>query len=271
MQSVVISYNKKNITPSIYVQSTDYSSTSSGVLYERFAYTAPSSDNSTTSNQKIMQFRLSPSSSYNYFSLNAIACYMKIQHKTITSNGTYYPTDNMTVLKKIIVNVPGATINNYNYGTITRNGSYTIPSGYTGLGSFNVNTNVPVVLMRAYYSNGSYDDATRLNFQDLTNGTYSIVYYSVFVSIRIVENKTIINIVCNNRSTDYNNYGVSGLVSGDIAKYCYILFNANNIPNKICFYGYNEQYITGTVLSDVKLNLLYDYNILLDYDIWSNY
>lgn len=50
------------------------------------------------------------------------------------------------------VNVPQQTINNYSQPTITTNGTYTIPSGYTGFNNFTVNVPPTIVLDSLNYT-----------------------------------------------------------------------------------------------------------------------
>lgn len=245
MSSVKISYAKKNISPSIYAQSTNYNTTESGVYYSRIAYTAPSSDNSTTSSQKVMEIRLSPTSTYNYFALNSINCYMKIQHKTITSNGTYYPYDNMTAIKKIIVNVP--TANNTTL-TITTNGTYTPDSPYTGFSS--VTVNVPSKLDLKYismtYSVGSELNNCGVNLLYLSyNGTYISIPSTSNRTSRTDAYYSAVN-VFNYQYNVWYFYVAKIQYNTNEYKYligCGVSYNGNMVFPKFYNYSYSARYL----------------------------
>lgn len=193
MSNVIITYRKINVTSYIYVQDTDYSSTENGVIYYRDGYTPPSNDNITTSAQRIMYIRAAPDANNNFFAMNTINCYMRIQHKTITSNGTYYPYNNNTVIKKIVVNVP--TINNTTK-TITSNGTYTPDSPYTGFSSVVVNVT------------GTVNNTTK----DITsNGTYTpdspyTGFSSVTVNVPSKKNIIFLNIVYTSVNGGYHSF-----------------------------------------------------------------
>jgi hypothetical protein len=63
------------------------------------------------------------------------------------------------VLGKFNVNVPQTTINNYTQPTITTNGTYTIPNGYTGFNNFTVSVTdyvFPTVTFNTISTNGTY-------------------------------------------------------------------------------------------------------------------
>lgn len=83
-------------------------SSSSYYTYTVPSYTLPSNDNSYTSSQELGRFTIKQQSTYCGFYTTYING--RIQYKTITENGTYYPYDNNTLLKKVVVNVPSNVV-----------------------------------------------------------------------------------------------------------------------------------------------------------------
>lgn len=139
MNVVRLYYEKAALFNAVHISSSDsVISFDSGVYVKVYSYVAPDNDNSTTDLQRIEEIAISENGNGNVIGFGVIYVRAKIQYITIESNGTYYPTDDNTVIKKIVVNVPTTTIRNYNYGTIESNGQYSIPSGYTGISSFTV-------------------------------------------------------------------------------------------------------------------------------------
>lgn len=67
----------------------------------------PVDDNSVTNTQEL--FYGFPSDNSNIIGINSFTLKGKIENKTITENGTYYPSDSSTIIKKITVNVPEPT------------------------------------------------------------------------------------------------------------------------------------------------------------------
>jgi len=67
----------------------------------------PVDDNSVTNTQEL--FYGFPSDNSNIIGINGFTLKGKIENKTITENGTYYPSDSSTIIKKITVNVPEST------------------------------------------------------------------------------------------------------------------------------------------------------------------
>ena len=66
----------------------------------------------------------------------------KLEEKTITENGTYYPSTGMNGFSKVVVDVPQPqpVLDDI---TITENGTYTPPSGTDGYNEINVNVPQP--------------------------------------------------------------------------------------------------------------------------------
>lgn len=247
MGSVVINYRKRNTDQYIYISNTASSSTSGGVNVAKFKYRLPNDDNSTTSGHIVTQIRLDPDSSYNYFALNTIFCYMRVQHITITTNGTYYPTDDTTVIKKIVVNVPTQTINNYDYGTIITNGQYTIPSGYTGISNLNINVqpNKSIYVMKfvCNYQDGSGMYTRYIFMRSFSSSFYgpsSISYNRVVVQLIPGDNGIIFYNTSNLGSTSMDNPlpvgGLNGYYYYTVSS-VYSNMNSNNYKYKISFFS----------------------------------
>ena len=75
----------------------------------------------------------------------------------VTENGVYTADTGYTGLGTVNVNVPtGTTINNQNI-TVTENGTYTADVGYTGLGTVEVQVPNPSTGILSIVKNGSYD------------------------------------------------------------------------------------------------------------------
>lgn len=266
MKQVVLSYNKRNLNAPVRIKSESSSSSSSGFYFEYIAYQPPSTNNGTFANQCVMKARLLPSSGYNYFSLNEIGYYVTIQHKTITSNGTYTPYDDNTVIKKIVVNVPTQTINNYNYGTITENGWYLIPSGYTGISNFTVSVTIPNIYMdRMHISYGvNSTDVYKDSFYNLySNNYYTIPAKGILVEISVAnDNITTIRFYCN-----FNSSSASINIGSQLGpKRKGYLIDLGTRPGLIWFYGSQPtSYITGT--SFIRDSGFFDFTIKVMYDI----
>ena len=96
----------------------------------------PSQGNYTS----LQSYRFDPDTGYRGFS--SFTLNLKKQWLNLTSNGTYTPYDNSTIITKITVNVPTNTTTK----TITSNGTYNASSdGYDGYSSVTVNVPLPVV------------------------------------------------------------------------------------------------------------------------------
>ena len=81
------------------------------------------------------------------------------QDITVTENGVYTADTGYTGLGTVNVNVPtGTTINNQNI-TVTENGTYTADAGYTGLGTVEVQVPNPSTGILSIVENGSYNVA----------------------------------------------------------------------------------------------------------------
>lgn len=119
------------------------------INYSTLTYNNPSSDDNTTSLQVAS---INPSNNYN--AMNRCDLVAKIQYKTITSNGTYYPYDSNTILKKVVVNVP---VNTLTQKWITSNGTYQATNdGYNGYSVVSVNVSQNLLQEKTVTSNGTY-------------------------------------------------------------------------------------------------------------------
>lgn len=128
----------------------------------------------------------------------------------IVSNGYYkFNGDNLVQGTSqdynIYVNTP--VVNNYTYSTITSNGSYVIPSGYTGLNGIDVN--VPTTTQSIKLTGYSFKTMGPKYFNDI-NGPYHDG--SSYLTIPL-ESKTstynylcVFQILCNANSTFINTY-----------------------------------------------------------------
>lgn len=87
--------------------------------------------------------------------------------KNITANGTYNASaDDADGYSSVNVNVQP---NLYNPGTITENGTYTVPAGYDGFASFTVNVQPPAYnCIRVFTHSTGGSDAS----MDIQEGTY---------------------------------------------------------------------------------------------------
>lgn len=90
--------------------------------------------------------------------------------KNIVANGTYNAVDdNATGYSSVNVNVPAPAPNLYDPGTITQNGTYTVPAGYDGFTSFTVAIEPPTYdCVRVWTQSTGGSDAS-VNIQE---GTY---------------------------------------------------------------------------------------------------
>jgi hypothetical protein len=72
------------------------------------------------------------------------------------------------------INVPQTAVNNYTQSTITTNGTYTIPNGYTGFNDFTVNVNnqKSISINDFYYKYGNQSSYTN-NIPNPPTGSYS--------------------------------------------------------------------------------------------------
>lgn len=93
-----------NITFNVICTSTSDSYSSTYYDYNYYGYSAPSNDDSYTSLQNLFDFYIKSNSVYS--GINKATLRGRVQYKTITSNGTYYPYNTSTFIKKIVVNVP---------------------------------------------------------------------------------------------------------------------------------------------------------------------
>jgi len=134
--------------------------------YDRF--NQPSNDNTTTSTQS----KTYNASSYLWDGFSSFQYRTRIQYKTITSNGTYYPTDDNTAIRKVVVNVsPSLTTK-----TITSNGTYSASNdGYQGYSSVTV-SGIPTIknIWKVIMGTSSV-------FQSFSDGT-SVTSSGVYIS-----------------------------------------------------------------------------------------
>lgn len=236
MQSVVVSYNKKDIQPLIYAQSTNNSGTQNGVYFDRIAFTPPSNDNSTTGAQNIMAIGIVPN--YGLFALNNIICKMRIQHITITSNGDYYPYNNNTVIKKIVVDVP--TVNNTTEN-ITNNGTYTPASPYTGYSS--VTVNVPSNVnntTQTITTNGTYTPASPYTGFSSVTVNVNNKRYARYISINYIDNYSTTLYRVGYRLSDIYNQGIQvtipSIYSGNGTVDEYYLYSVTSSEYRIDYF-----------------------------------
>lgn len=77
-----------------------------------------------------------------YCGFNEVRILGKIEYLNINENGTYYPSDFSSIIRKVVVNTPvinNEDVNINNNNVITSNGIYSRSSGYTGWNDFVVN------------------------------------------------------------------------------------------------------------------------------------
>ena len=110
LSSVRVRYRKINGSFDVEVRDTSYGPAMLGTYFTReyFAYTPPPDDNSVTAAQPVMRWKINPDLNpiYHYIGINSVTLNQQIQYKTITRNGTFYPANNYSLIKKIVVNVP---------------------------------------------------------------------------------------------------------------------------------------------------------------------
>lgn len=103
--------------------------------------------------------------------------------KNIVANGTYNAVDdNATGYSTVNVNVPAPAPNLYDPGTITQNGTYTVPTGYDGFTSFEVNVQPPAYDCVRVWTQSTGGSNASVNIQE---GTYS---NGIFTPIGTVQN-----------------------------------------------------------------------------------
>lgn len=232
-----------NVTPNV-------TTASSTVSFETFSQ--PSNNNQTTSLQNKYFYALS--SGYDGFS--SFVYSLKIQYITINSNGTYYPTDDNTAIRKVIVDVPTNTLTTK---TITSNGTYYASNdGYDGYSSVTV-SGIPTVksIWRVKFP---YDD-TIYNFN---NGAYfsntTMTIPSGYCYIFFNKNSNEIRIV-------YNYDGMQDTFTTSFASTSgWRLLRNNTSPTTSNFFTI-EFYNNSNVLSDTfRLNTVNGHQYSFSYD-----
>ena len=161
----------------------------------------------------------------------------KLEEKTITENGTYYPSTGMNGFSKVVVNVPQPqpVLDDI---SITENGTYTPPSGTDGYNEINVNVPQPQPVLDniSITENGTYTPPSG------TDGYNSIDVdvQPVLDNITITENGT----YTPPTGTDgYNNISVN-------------VPTKENIIQSPRYIGYKEQ----------SINITYNYdNVVITY------
>lgn len=119
------------------------------------------------------------------------------------------------VLGKFNVNVPQTLVNNYTQPTITTNGTYTIPNGYTGFNNFTVNVPTPKITQISNYSitqNGTktipiptgYDAVNSISVNVNVNIKFGINYFRFGSDSSTTKRKLTLN-QTQNTVTIYNN------------------------------------------------------------------
>lgn len=126
----------------------------------------------------------------------------KLEEKTITENGVYYPSTGMNGFSKVTVNVPQPqpVLDSI---TITENGNYTPPEGTDGYNDINVNVPAPTILLQdktitangIYTADQGYDGLGEVNVNIETyEGVVSPPLYVVASSQNMTVIKTLNNI-----------------------------------------------------------------------------
>ena len=154
--------------------------------YGSIGYTLPSSG-SISSLQDL--FKCNSRYNTNRLGFNSVIFQGKIQNMNITSNGTYTPYDDSTIIRNITVNVPTSTISvqsSRSY-SVTDNGSYTISpsSGYDAMSEVSLTVNVGSTVdkfVMASFGFGSSSKYTIQNFTKKYSGDISIPANSHFIA-----------------------------------------------------------------------------------------
>ena len=107
------------------------------VIIQYKKYTAPVDNNSVTDLQSL--FTVGPHLLGSYAGIGTVGIKGKIEYKTITSNGTYYPYDESSFIQKIVVNVPQIQNETLTNKRIVNTGNYLVsdlmsqPNNYDGI------------------------------------------------------------------------------------------------------------------------------------------
>jgi len=214
-----------NVSPNVTTKS-------STVSFEGFSQ--PSNNNQTTGLQN--KYFYAFTSGYDGYSTFVYS--LKIQYITITSNGTYYPTDDNTAIRKVVVNVsPSLTTK-----TITSNGTYYASNdGYNGYSSVTVSgipstkyvwiVNMPYVGVNVSFSQGS----------NVTNNPMGINKGYLFIFFNQTSNSIII------RYRDYNDTSTQSKSFDSVTNWKYVATYIGNVTLSsfpITFYdkNYNTSY-----------------------------
>lgn len=212
----IVNTNNMDMTFNVICTSTPASYTSTYYDYNYYGYTAPSNDNATTGLQNLFDFYIKSNSVYS--GINKATLRGRIQHKTITSNGTYYPYNTSTFIKKIVVNVPTPSPS-LQAIVITSNGTYTPSSPYVGFNE--VVVNVPTIpIIKSCYC-GSLVKLS--NFLTATTTTISVSRGKTLVYLTSFSDRTKVGIFSNPSGSNYTNLSIN-VSSGSR----YYIFNTIN-------------------------------------------
>lgn len=213
----IVNTNNMDMTFNVICTSTPASYTSTYYDYNYYGYTAPSNDNSTTSLQNLFDFYIKSNSVYS--GINKATLKGRIQHRTITSNGTYYPYNTSTFIRKIVVNVSPSlqTI------VITSNGTYTPSSSYDGYNEVVVKVPTIPVIKSCYC--GSLVKLSNF-LTATTDTTISVSRSKTLVYLTSFSGGTKVGIFGNPSGSNYANLSIP-VGSGSR----YYVFNTINIVN----------------------------------------
>ena len=196
----IINVNNYVFSGSIVVSSSSSSGYSDTYIqYSRYAYTIPSNDNSYTSLQNLGSYKIRSNSVYS--GIQELIYRGRIQHMTITSNGTYTPYNTSTIIRKVVVNVsPNLTTK-----TITSNGTYTPTGSYVGFSSVTVNVDIRIPV-NGFLWNLTYKNGYPVLLSDMTRVSSSSTSLPVSANkflLYIAEDSNMyeIHLVCNSTST----------------------------------------------------------------------
>lgn len=181
MSSVTVNVNLYSPQFTYYSYKDQSTSSGSYVNVEYLGYTEPLNDNSTTSTQVIARVVYNNNSSYT--GIYRVSLANRIQFLTISSNGTYYPYNDSTIIKKVVVDVPSNIPVNY-FRVNNNYYSFSYSNFTRSTGAVTVNFPPKSFLMYFSYNYGPVINYafnnTSTTYNPILNGTlyYKVVTFS---------------------------------------------------------------------------------------------
>lgn len=146
------------------------------------------------------------------------------------------------VLGKFNVNVPQSLVNNYTQPTITTNGTYTIPNGYTGFNDISVNVQQQLKLsiskIQSQYNGTFANNDTNSDWQFLSNSQ----------SISVQKGYSVLTITKDySKYSIYYRWSIDAAMNISFSANCWVFIKKVSYSSDINFYDINNKLIFGIV------------------------